>query len=104
MKTFSTILKAHRKILRNIFVISDTEKMEDRMTLDVVIKARKSIRNYQRKDVPKELLHNILETALWAPSGMNRQDWDWRWFEVKHGIGCCKSSQNLISTFCIVCQ
>ena len=46
------------------------------MDLDRIIKERRSIRKYQLKEIPQELLEEVLETALWAPSGTNKQDWE----------------------------
>lgn len=46
------------------------------MNLSEIIKERRSIRKYQDKDIPQELLNELLEDALWAPSGTNRQNWD----------------------------
>lgn len=45
------------------------------MDLTAAIKGRRSIRKYLDKEVPKELLEEILNEALWAPSGVNRQAW-----------------------------
>lgn len=39
------------------------------------IKNRRSVRKYQRKDVEEEKLHQILESARFAPSGSNTQPW-----------------------------
>jgi nitroreductase len=41
-----------------------------------VIKGRRSIRNFQDKDVPGELLAHVLEAARWAPSWANTQCWE----------------------------
>ncbi|MCK8600632.1 nitroreductase family protein, partial [Desulfoferrobacter suflitae] len=46
------------------------------MDLDSAIKERRSIRKYMPREIPQELLQEVLDTALWAPSGMNRQDWE----------------------------
>lgn len=46
------------------------------MDFDTTIKERRSIRKYREEEVSQELLQEVLETALWAPSGMNRQDWE----------------------------
>ena len=46
------------------------------MEFDKVIKERRSIRKYQPNEISKNLLEEVLETALWAPSGMNKQDWE----------------------------
>jgi nitroreductase len=40
-----------------------------------LIKARKSIRGYQQKPVPRALIEEIIEVAKWAPSSMNTQPW-----------------------------
>jgi len=39
------------------------------------IKNRRSIRSFQEKAVPEELLGKIIEAAQWAPSASNRQEW-----------------------------
>jgi nitroreductase len=39
------------------------------------IKKRRSIRTYQEKAVPEELIMKIIEAGQWAPSACNRQDW-----------------------------
>ena len=46
------------------------------MELDASARGGRSIRQYKRQEVPRELLQEIVETALWAPSGMNRQEWN----------------------------
>ena len=44
------------------------------MILDA-IKKRQSVRNYQDKEIPEEILHEILEAGRLAPSASNRQGW-----------------------------
>jgi len=39
------------------------------------IKGRRSIRQFKAEPVPRELIEKILEMAMWAPSGMNQQNW-----------------------------
>ncbi len=41
-----------------------------------IIKGRRSIRNYQEKDVPEDHLNKILESIRWAPSWANTQCWE----------------------------
>ncbi len=50
--------------------------MEER-TVDLyeAIKGRRSVRKFKSTPVPKDLIEKIFEVALWAPSGMNRQNW-----------------------------
>jgi nitroreductase len=40
-----------------------------------IIKTRRSIRRYQEKSVPDELLEKIIEAGRWSPSGDNGQPW-----------------------------
>jgi nitroreductase len=39
------------------------------------IKGRRSVRKFKSTPVPKDLIEKIFEVSLWAPSGMNRQNW-----------------------------
>lgn len=45
------------------------------MDLYEAIKGRRSVRKFKNTPVPKDLIEKIFEVALWAPSGMNRQNW-----------------------------
>jgi len=45
------------------------------LDLTTVIQKRRSIRKYKDKEIPRELLTQILEAARQAPSGANRQPW-----------------------------
>jgi nitroreductase len=45
------------------------------MELSEAIRGRRSVRRFKPDPVPKEVLEGILDLAIWAPSGMNRQDW-----------------------------
>lgn len=40
-----------------------------------LIKSRHSIRKWQSKEVPAELLKKALDLATWAPNGGNKQNW-----------------------------
>jgi len=46
------------------------------MGYDDVVMGRRSIRGYQQKPVPKELIEEILTLAMRAPSSMNTQPWN----------------------------
>ncbi|MBU2621561.1 MAG: nitroreductase family protein [Proteobacteria bacterium] len=41
-----------------------------------VIKARRSVRKYEEKNVPEEVLSSILEAVRWSPSWANTQCWE----------------------------
>lgn len=43
--------------------------------LSELIKTRRSIRKFQDKPVPEEILMKALELATWAPNGGNKQVW-----------------------------
>lgn len=45
------------------------------MDLYQAIKERRSIRKFKKTAVARDVLEKIFEAALWAPSGMNRQNW-----------------------------
>ncbi|MFH1091960.1 MAG: nitroreductase family protein [Pseudomonadota bacterium] len=45
--------------------------------LEQFLRGRRSIRNYQDKPVPRELLHRVIELARYAPSGHNLQPVEW---------------------------
>jgi nitroreductase len=45
------------------------------MDLAEAIRGRRSIRKFKSQEVPRATVEKILDLALWAPSGMNRQEW-----------------------------
>lgn len=45
------------------------------MELDACIKGRRSVRAYTDEPVSKELLEDVLEAGVWAPTAMGRQPW-----------------------------
>jgi nitroreductase len=45
------------------------------MELREVIKTRRSIRRFKDKEVSKDILEEVIKTAMWAPSAMNTQPW-----------------------------
>lgn len=45
------------------------------MELVEAIKNRRSIRRFKDREVPREIVERILDTARWAPSGNNVQPW-----------------------------
>jgi nitroreductase len=45
------------------------------MDVYTAVSTRKSVRAYQDKDVPEEVLGRILQAARLAPSASNRQEW-----------------------------
>ncbi len=45
------------------------------MELTAAIRERRSIRKFETRDIPKEVITDILETARWSPSWGNTQPW-----------------------------
>ena len=43
--------------------------------LHQLMRDRRAIRRYQNRPIEKELIEQLLETAMWAPSAHNRQPW-----------------------------
>jgi nitroreductase len=39
------------------------------------IHTRRSVREFEDKDVPDELIEKLLTAGIWAPSGLNNQPW-----------------------------
>ena len=49
--------------------------MQTTLNLMEIIRGRRSVRHYQDRPVPRELIEEILEAARWAPSPHGRQPW-----------------------------
>ncbi len=47
----------------------------DKNSFYQLLKARRSIRKYKSDPVPREVVERLLEAAMEAPSGKNRQNW-----------------------------
>ncbi len=45
------------------------------MELVDAIKKRRSIRKFKTDQIPEEVINELLELSVWAPSGMNQQPW-----------------------------
>lgn len=45
-------------------------------TIIKTIKERRSVRNFEDKPVPDDLLHSVLEAVQWTPSWANTQCWE----------------------------
>ena len=46
------------------------------MRYDDVVLGRRSIRGFQQRPVPKDVIHEILQLAMRAPSSLNTQPWN----------------------------
>jgi nitroreductase len=61
-----------------MFILSRIEYFAEVSSMDLasIIKGRRSIRDFQDKELPEEHLLAILEAGIWAPSGSNIQPWE----------------------------
>jgi len=50
-------------------------RWDEIMELWEAIRQRRSVRKFDPRPVPREILEEIIEKALWAPSRMNTQEW-----------------------------
>jgi nitroreductase len=67
------------------------------MTLPELIRSRRSIRSYQERAVPDDLLSEVLDLARHAPSSMNDQPWRFivvREARLKRGLAQAKSAHS----------
>ncbi len=46
------------------------------METEEAIKSRRSIRHFLKKPIPKEIINEMIEDALWSPSWGNTQPWE----------------------------
>ena len=60
-----------------------------------IVETRRSVRNYTKEKIPKEVVERCLELALLAPNSSNLQVWEIYWLldETKRGklVQCCFS-------------
>lgn len=45
------------------------------MSIDKIIRNRRTIRRYKSRKIPRRLIRKVLEAARWAPSSHNMQPW-----------------------------
>jgi nitroreductase len=55
--------------------LTSSENDKSKVEILNLLKSRRSIRVYQDKPVPQDLLLQILEAGRWAPTGANLQPW-----------------------------
>ncbi len=46
------------------------------LTVSEAVLSRRSIRAFKPDPVPLDVLHRVMDTARWAPSGCNFQPWE----------------------------
>lgn len=82
-----------KRHVRRINKIKEIEKNH----LSYLIKTRRSIRKYQKKEVPDNLILKILDLARYAPSSQNSQPWEFvivRDTKIKESLAKIKGEEN----------
>jgi len=78
------------------------------MNISQLIRKRRSIRKFKVKSIPERLIRGILDSARWAPSGLNNQPWKFMVLSKKqknslaiytHYAQIIKDADKLILTF-----
>jgi len=62
-------IRYHHDFLSEAEMITRSQSFYDKLT------SRRSVREFSNKDVPREIIENIIRTASTAPSGAHKQPW-----------------------------
>jgi len=68
-------LNGYKHILYNETPFSKEESIQKSKAYFEWLETRRSVREYSSKDVPKEVIENIIKSASTAPSGAHKQPW-----------------------------
>lgn len=88
MKQFVLVLALCITALLSVWLITESQKS----SVVEVIESRRSIREYKDAPVEREKLQTIAECGVWAPSAMNRQEWEVRIVDNKQWIDDCTAA------------
>ena len=88
MKQFVLVLALCITALLSVWLITESQKS----SVVEVIESRRSIREYKDVPVEREKLQTIAECGVWAPSAMNRQEWEVRIVDNKQWIDGCTAA------------
>ena len=88
MKQFVLVLTLCVTALLSVWLVTESQ----RSSVIEVIESRRSIREYKDVSVEREKLQTIAECGVWAPSAMNRQEWEVRIVDNKQWIDGCTAA------------
>lgn len=88
MKQFVLVLTLCVTALLSVWLVTESQ----RSSVIEVIESRRSIREYKDVPVEREKLQTIAECGVWAPSAMNRQEWEVRIVDNKQWIDGCTAA------------
>ena len=89
MKQIVVLLALCVTALLSVWLIIDSQKKSS--VIDA-IETRRSIRAYKDVPVEREKLQLIAECGVWAPSAMNKQEWELRIVDSKEWIDECTAT------------
>lgn len=64
-----------KHVLHESEILSQDESIERSQDFHKWLDTRRSVRDYSDKDIPKEVIENIIKAASTAPSGAHKQPW-----------------------------
>jgi nitroreductase len=73
---YMEIRKATCRIIIPERNFNPSRRLSDMSEFMEIVKGRRSIRKYQDKEVPGEILNQVLEAVQWSPSWANSQCWE----------------------------
>jgi len=77
------------------------------MSVYNLIKKRRSIRSFLKKEIPTSTIRKILDSARWAPSGLNNQPWRFVIIKnrlLKHRLASLTKYSHVIDkASCVIC-
>ena len=76
----------HSDLPQNEFIETKEGLEMNPEAVGLFIKSRRSIRNYQDKPVPRELIENVIDIARYAPTGHNDQGVKYSIFDNKESL------------------
>lgn len=91
MKQIIIVVLLCATALVGVYLATNSKKVENK-TVREAIEARRSIRQYEERGVEREKLQQIAESGVWAPSAMNKQDWELRIVDSKEWIDRCTAA------------
>jgi len=69
------VINGHAHVLLEHEAIDEGQLIENSKNYFQSMDKRRSVRDYSDKNVPKEVIENIIKTASTAPSGAHKQPW-----------------------------
>ena len=69
------IINGHKHVAYQSDIVTENEVIKKSKLFHQWLDKRRSIRDFSNKDVPKEVIQNLIKSASTAPSGAHKQPW-----------------------------